>query len=389
MKKNQPSESAESEDQQINQTLRWLIYVLAAVTGLTIFILLISFPDNIDKVIITLLSVGGATLFGGAITGFLFAIPRSGTYRYRPGQENAGSWYDDNTNLEEISDWITKIMVGLTLVQFDKILALLKSAAQNLALSLNADKPCDLPPFYPWAYGIIVFFIASGFAIGYLWTRINFALILTVSRKRLNDIANLEREKEKKLNEIATIEQEKSQLDKEVKNEKEQFVQIANATSVSSLENTQKKDHYSLSAKKSDSNEAKIQKMIAQSLTRPTIHSNDTQKGRWGGKSTNQGKTLYAEVKPHQTLAGLYHVWIGVRSVQPNENIEGPAAIFVDQTFGLKDNYALVYPGSADKDKLKLVAYEAFTIAALFPDGTELELDLQEVHGFPPGFYYR
>lgn len=158
MKTIQTSRSADSEDQKINQTLLWLIYFLAGVTGVTLIgILFISSRENTAKIIITFLSVAGAALFGGAITGFLFAIPRSGTYRHRPGQENDGSWYDDNTNLEEISDWITKIMVGLTLVQFKYILCLLQNAAQNLALSLNPDKPCDLPPFYPWAYGAILF----------------------------------------------------------------------------------------------------------------------------------------------------------------------------------------------------------------------------------------
>jgi len=388
MNTDQISKDAVNEDEKINQTLRWLVYFLAAIAGVTLIILLISFRENESRVIISFLSVGGATLFGGAIIGFLFAIPRSGTYRYRPNQENAGSWYDDNTNLEEISDWITKIIVGLTLVQFNKILSLLQNAAQNLAHSLSSDKHQDLPVFYPWAYGAIVFFIASGFAISYLWTRINFALILTVSRRRLTEIASIEKEKEKKLTEIADIEQQKEQLEAVVKSEKSEFLKVTNAVSVSTHENPVKAEKFSLTDKKGDTNKARMQKLIMQSLSKEVKLHDDTQKGRWGGKHQNQGKELYAKVEPNAKLKGLYDVSVRVRSVAPDTAIEGPVAIFVDQTFGFENNYVLVYPDNTGEAKLNLVAYEAFTVGALLPDGTELELDLNQVKGYPSGFYY-
>ena len=388
MNTDQISKDAVNEDEKINQTLRWLVYFLAAIAGVTLIILLISFRENESRVIISFLSVGGATLFGGAIIGFLFAIPRSGTYRYRPNQENAGSWYDDNTNLEEISDWITKIIVGLTLVQFNKILSLLQNAAQNLAHSLSSDKHQDLPVFYPWAYGAIVFFIASGFAISYLWTRINFALILTVSRRRLTEIASIEKEKEKKLTEIADIEQQKEQLEAVVKSEKSEFLKVTNAVSVSTHENPVKAEKFSLTDKKGDTNKARMQKLIMQSLSKEVKLHDDTQKGRWGGKHQNQGKELYAKVEPNAKLKGLYDVSVRVRSVVPDTTLEGPVAIFVDQTFGFENNYVLVYPDNTGEAKLNLVAYEAFTVGALLPDGTELELDLNQVKGYPSGFYY-
>jgi hypothetical protein len=63
------------------------------------------------------IGVGVAATALGAVLGFLFGIPRSlqgnGTEAVEPGVTG----YRPNTNLEQISDWLTKILVGVGLVQ--------------------------------------------------------------------------------------------------------------------------------------------------------------------------------------------------------------------------------------------------------------------------------
>src|SRR5262245_38208292 len=77
-----------------------------------------------------LLLAGGGLLIGG-LFGFLFGIPRS---LQRPSVKGDGSGgasdkpegpqspaYRPNTNLEEISDWLTKILVGVGLTQISRL----------------------------------------------------------------------------------------------------------------------------------------------------------------------------------------------------------------------------------------------------------------------------
>lgn len=60
--------------------------------------------------------VAGAASAAGALFGFLFGVPRVKTAE---GQDAAR--YGPNTNLEQISDWLTKVLVGATLTQINEI----------------------------------------------------------------------------------------------------------------------------------------------------------------------------------------------------------------------------------------------------------------------------
>ena len=69
------------------------------------------------------LFLAGASTLVGSIIGFLFGVP---VRERNPGVDATGAGnrtigYRPNTNLEQISDWLTKIIVGIGLVQFPKI----------------------------------------------------------------------------------------------------------------------------------------------------------------------------------------------------------------------------------------------------------------------------
>src|SRR6185503_4141961 len=67
------------------------------------------------------LLVGSAGFASGALLGFLFGVPRAN--RGAGGDGNTGSdgkWLS-NTNLEEVSDWLTKMVVGVSLVEFSNL----------------------------------------------------------------------------------------------------------------------------------------------------------------------------------------------------------------------------------------------------------------------------
>jgi len=73
--------------------------------------------DDWDVVALAALVAGGAFGVGGLV-GFLFGIPRSLAGIKTEDDKSQSGAYRANTNLEEISDWLTKILVGVGLVQF-------------------------------------------------------------------------------------------------------------------------------------------------------------------------------------------------------------------------------------------------------------------------------
>jgi hypothetical protein len=79
-----------------------------------------------------------------------------------------------NTNLEQISDWLTKILVGVSLTQIpaigDAAGVLISEVAAGMtpSLAVGEDPP---PEARSIAGGIIVYFLAIGFLMGFIVTR--------------------------------------------------------------------------------------------------------------------------------------------------------------------------------------------------------------------------
>jgi hypothetical protein len=117
---------------------------------------------------VALLTAGGSMAVG-AILGFLFGIPRSvqeGRQQANPADKDQPI-YQTNTNLEQISDWLTKIIVGLGLAQLFQAPTALMSLNEYLA---NAFGEQAVPPSVVGL--ILAYFSIGGFLISYLWTRI-------------------------------------------------------------------------------------------------------------------------------------------------------------------------------------------------------------------------
>lgn len=96
----------------------------------------------------------------GGIIGFLFGIPQAPTTTtlgYRP-----------STNLEQVSDWLTKIIIGVSLVQANAIAARLAQTGVLVA-GIEPRQGMVVPQI------IIVGFAALGFFRGYIWTRLYYA----------------------------------------------------------------------------------------------------------------------------------------------------------------------------------------------------------------------
>jgi hypothetical protein len=122
-----------------------------------------------------------ACFVSGGTLGFLFGVPKvlQQGGRVSPGDPKSSTATQDqapryrqevNTNLTEISDWLTKMIVGVGLVNLKEIPQFVRKVAFVLASSMaKSDADRD---FVPYAVGVIVFFSVLGFLFGYLSTRL-------------------------------------------------------------------------------------------------------------------------------------------------------------------------------------------------------------------------
>jgi hypothetical protein len=111
------------------------------------------------------LIVAAAASACGALMGFLFGIPRT-LQREAAPDDATSTRYLANTNLEQISDWLTKILVGITLVQIGSVGPQLSRLAQALSPMLGGS-----PSSAGFGLALCVYSLLAAFLITYLWTR--------------------------------------------------------------------------------------------------------------------------------------------------------------------------------------------------------------------------
>jgi hypothetical protein len=112
------------------------------------------------RVFSVLALVALASWLGGSLLGFLFGIPR---FQAADRPEDDQSRVVPNTNLEQISDWLTKIIIGATLVQLNEIAAGVGRLAAAIGKELGSTAAGSA------SGAVILFFFFVGFMWGYLW----------------------------------------------------------------------------------------------------------------------------------------------------------------------------------------------------------------------------
>jgi tetratricopeptide (TPR) repeat protein len=116
--------------------------------------------------------LGVAALAVGGLLGFLFGIPRTIQSEDKPTDEFRQIV---NTNLEQISDWLTKILVGVGLTQLNNIPLKIWALADKLKSGLNDNQAITTC--------VILNFLVCGFFAGYLLTRLFLAGAFTEAER--------------------------------------------------------------------------------------------------------------------------------------------------------------------------------------------------------------
>ena len=102
----------------------------------------------------------------GALIGFIFAVPR-----VNPNFEHESAFLT-NSNIEQVSDWMTKILVGVGLINFKDILSFVDQRALELAIVFQSQSANPNVNFKPFAIALILYFFVVGLIQGYLLTRL-------------------------------------------------------------------------------------------------------------------------------------------------------------------------------------------------------------------------
>jgi hypothetical protein len=183
---NPASEGSEKEAPQEQQhdtkatrdSLRWIqdtkeffasgwmfsIPIVTILWGVVILIYAIQLPSEVRWGAWAVANlIAGAAFLGGGLVGFLFGIPRA---IQSPAVPTGTAKYRANTNLEQVSDWLTKIIVGVGLVQIGHIIPALTRFGESMKAPLGGQASSA-------AFGLALTIanVLLGFFLFYFWSR--------------------------------------------------------------------------------------------------------------------------------------------------------------------------------------------------------------------------
>ncbi len=122
------------------------------------------------------LLMGISSFTSGGTLGFIFGLP---TYK----NDESDTWYVRNTSLKDITDWITKIIVGVTLVELKSIIVYFQNLVFNISSYLDINYAGIV-----FSSTVIVSSFFLGFVLVYLLTITEFIGYLAKNDMKINSI---------------------------------------------------------------------------------------------------------------------------------------------------------------------------------------------------------
>lgn len=167
-----PAHPSESDANPARDLIRILVFVwLMVITGLVGLLIPAAAHVVQGRYIEGLVAVGAGAFLSGAATaagsfiGFLFGVPRASPQVSQDSTELARGqhMYLPNTNLEQISDWLTKIIVGVGLVEIRAVVGWFDQVGIIAGPAIWQD-----PAGRIVATAILVHYLLMGFFQGFL-----------------------------------------------------------------------------------------------------------------------------------------------------------------------------------------------------------------------------
>lgn len=324
---------------------------------------------NFISVMVTVgyaLIIGFAAYTGGLFGGFLFGLPR-----YLSNPDAFQKSYSRNDNLIQISDWLTKIIVGLGLTNLHKVPKLLISFGVHTSVLFGGNGK-TVTTGSAFAEGILVYFLFSGFLMGYLWTNIHYIPILVAMDGEANSLTKEMQTKANAFN--AALDSQTVSVNSDDPQAYEKLMQQQGAGIQLSFEAFKS---LIVKAKQKMDKGLQAQSHIPDDLKDPN-------KNQWGGKSESNFRKVSGRVV--SVGNDLFKVTLSVVSTNPAQPLENGSMIL----FALHNTFADPYKIVTVKDsyaQLEFISYGAFTVGIFCDNGTtELEYDLTTIANAPEKF---
>ena len=146
--------------------------------------------ENTTAALTTLLMVAASSYLIGNVLGFLFGLPRTLQDRAENNQQEKDPAkkiaYQINTNLEQVSDWLTKMLIGVGLVEIKNLMEFVVKISSKISSDIG----------HPNAESIIVAsiicFTILGFFVTYFSTRLYISSALASADVGLQEISTEE-----------------------------------------------------------------------------------------------------------------------------------------------------------------------------------------------------
>jgi hypothetical protein len=329
------------------------------------------------------LLVSIACTLSGALLGFLFAVPKrirspqpqsiapplpgaTGTEKSL-GAAARAAHYDANSSLEEISDWLTKIIVGVGLVEAKAIAGALGVAGGAVGVGVY-QLPANGASSVVSGVATIIAFAVTGFLISYLWFRQNLMKAWDDSHPDVDPVPAYRFN----IAPRALVQSTSFAMSPDDMPAEPALVRAGDGTAPAQETN--------------DALIAAINLKYAE-LRAGARHPDDWVKGMFGGSpvQANPYREMSATVRP---VEGSNYFEVALRFASSNPSASGEIAFFLHNTFAQTTQVARV--DSRGEASLRIFAWGAFTVGLLADSGaTQLELDLAQLRDAPQEFKAR
>lgn len=344
----------------INAVLALCAIGLAAIAA---FAVTLGADRGLSFIAWAMLSALASALLGGVL-GLLFGLPTA--RKPAPGGSGVvpvGS-YEESTSLEQIADWLTKIIVGLTLTQFSTWSAAFDRISRTLTHDLLCPASASTCGIAPGA-SLVSAYALGGFVISYMWTR-RFFMIEMVARD--DSVRRMLEAQEQR---------DEAEKDGRIQGEGDTHQGLAADDGRSRIASILAEGRRLASGKA---------KEVAAAI-KPGEDPEDPWRGAFGGSAASNSAVLSAAVSAIPGQSANFRIEVTIAGATPDRQRElaGQNALFyLHPSFGKA--VRSVSFGADGRAVLVLFAYGAFTIGALLEDGTRLELNLATLPGAPDEF---
>jgi hypothetical protein len=318
-----------------------------------------------------LLAVAAAAV--GCLLGFLFGMPQSSVSESDvETSDDARLRYIPSTNLGQISDWLTKILIGVGLVEIRQIGEALERMGAFVQRSV--DGAPSVTNFVSQV--VVIAFVVGGFLASFLWTRIYYGPLQTITDS--NVVTALQQAIEKLRSKVLRQESDAEEVKTVTKMIARGELAVPSAMSSTATD--------TLLASGATRDVTLWPDDIREKLERfqkaPKRWNSDPA-GQLFRTASREGNGYRFEAEIHEKMSDALIITLRVRRVD-GEPSSGPVMFLLHPTLRERVQHAEFLEGIAET---KVYAEGWFTAVALIPSGSVvLKYDLREIEGAPAWF---